>query len=139
MRTKKQKSKTKLLADRCYNLWREIVYLRSDGKSELSGQPARNAHHVRGKSTNALKYDIRNGVNLTLKEHLYGIHSHDPMLAREFHEVIDEYILKREGKDIFDTFLLEKNIKCKTNLAMTELYLKAKLKELQDKLSAINN
>jgi len=131
---KKKKSKNKLLHNRCYELWRQIIYLRSGEKSELSGKSARNAHHVRGKSTNALRYDIRNGINLTVGEHLYGIHSTDPMKSREFHEVIDEYILKREGNDIFDTFMLEKNIKSKTNLAMTELYLKAQLKELQAKI-----
>jgi hypothetical protein len=131
---KKQKSKNKLLADRCYELWRQIIYLRSGEKSELSGKSARNAHHVRGKSTNALRYDIRNGINLTISEHVFGIHSHDPFTNKNYHEAIDEYIIKREGKDIFDTFMLEKNIKSKTNLAMTELYLKAQLKALQAKI-----
>lgn len=132
LKVKKQKSKSKLLADRCYLLWRECVYAQAKGKSELSGEITRNAHHVYGKSSKALRYDVRNGINLTIREHIYGVHNNDPSVAGYYQEEIRNKIKEREGKDIFETFMLEKNIKSKTNLAMTELYLKAKLKELQE-------
>ena len=130
---KQTKPKKKYLDD----LWRKIVYLRAGYKSELSGALKADgiilhAHHVYGKSSLALRYDLRGGICLTQYEHLWGVHSHDPSQAKEYLEQIEKYIKKREGENIYESFKICKYIS-KPNIYIIELTLKETLKQLEKK------
>jgi hypothetical protein len=136
IKNKKIKSKKKLCFERCDKLWREIIYLRAKGKSEISGAPTdknnRNAHHVWGKKTNTLRFDIRNGINLTVYEHIYQAHSSDPSVSIPFQNRIEYYIKQREGEKIYEMFQIEKN-QTGSDIFMIEIYLNEELKKLQRK------
>jgi len=138
MKKKKPKSKRKLLTEVCEELWREIVYLRSKGVSEISGKPTekgnRNAHHAWGKSTTALKFDTRGGINLdTNSEHLFGVHNNDPSIARSFQQRIEAKLIEREGPNILDILEMQKN-HSGANLNMIEIALRHQLKKLKEGL-----
>jgi len=132
----KKKKRTKTPKDlcfaRCQRLWSEIVYLRSGNKSEISGQPTdkgnRNAHHVKNKSNYMLRFDTRNGINLTNSEHILGIHSNDPDKVVYYHGLINEAIKKREGENILEILEAEKRNNSKPDIFLIELKLKQELK-----------
>ena len=78
------------------NLWKEVCLLTYGDKSEVSGQPISTFHHFIPKGRNGLlKFDVKNGVGLTLKEH-YDIHfSSNPVVI---HDLV-EAIVKKRGKE----------------------------------------
>ena len=124
---KKQKTKKQLCFDRCEKLWKEIVKLRAGYKSEISGREAKPAHphHSFGKSSYALRFDLRGGVCLTAREH-QKVHN-DP----SFDEQVKEYVKKREREDIFTILKAQKNC-AGVDIYIIELALKQKLKELKN-------
>jgi len=57
-------------------LWSEVVKLRWENKSGISGRTGNlNAHHILGKPNNRLRYEVKNGIALTFNEHIHGIHN----------------------------------------------------------------
>jgi len=84
------------LAKEAIDLWKQACLKRYGDKSEVSGKPISTFHHFIPKSRNGLlKYDIENGVGLTLKEH-YDIHfSPNPVVIHDLVEAIE----KKRGKD----------------------------------------
>jgi len=131
---RKVKTPKELCFNRCKKLWNDIIYLRAGNKSEISGQEARNAHHVKGKSNYMLRFDTRNGINLTSYEHILGIHSNDPDKVVKHHELINNALKRREGDNILDILEMEKNNNSKPDIFMIELKLKQELKEYQGRL-----
>jgi hypothetical protein len=133
---KRIKSKSQLCFKRCQDLWREIVYLRSENKSEISGKPTdkknRNAHHVKGKSNYLLRFDTRNGINLTYYEHDHGIHCNDPDRVIYYNNLINEALKKREGNNILEILEMEKTNYSKSDIFMIELRLRQELKALKE-------
>lgn len=138
MKIKKRKIKTnkELCFQRCVNLWREIVYIRSGNRSEISGTPTdknnRNAHHVKGKSNYMLRFDTRNGINLTWYEHDKGIHSKNPETVIKYNDAINNAIKLREGKNILELLEVEKYSKSKSDIFMIELRLDQELRNLKE-------
>jgi hypothetical protein len=131
---KRKKSDKTLRIERLDKLWSQIIKLRADGKSELSGEwhgDVIQAHHVYGKKTNALRYDLRNGIALAKKEHIYGIHNPDPSISGYYHEQVNTYIKLREGDNIFDIFAMQKN-NTGINLSDVEIILKNELRRLKN-------
>lgn len=97
---KKQKTSSKKLMDECDKLWADIVKARAGYKSELSGKTNQlQAHHVLMKPNLRLRYELKNGICLTLHEHLYGIHSKDPKTTREYERRINK--VTGEGNLLF--------------------------------------
>lgn len=133
MKKKRKKSKHTLQIERMDRIWSEIIKLKAEYKSELSGDPTRplGAHHVHGKSTNYLRYDLRGGICLNnVKEHKFGVHSTDPSISGFYQDRIREYIKQREGENIFDILDLQKNTSG-GNLDMIEIVLKEELKRFE--------
>ena len=128
---RKIKTPKELCFNRCKKLWNEIIYLRAGNKSEISGMLGRNAHHVKGKSNYALRFDNRNGINLTYQEHIYGIHSRNPDKVVKYKELIEYQMMLREGDDIMELLEIEKNYSV-SDIFMIEFRLKQELKELQE-------
>ena len=123
--------KDKKLFNRCERLWKEIVKLRAGHKSELSGLPADPAHphHCLGKSTYALRFDIRGGMCITAGEH-FQAHSTDNF---RINEKIREVLKNREGKNIIEILEIQKR-RTKINLQIVEMQLKEELKKLKEEL-----
>ena len=125
------KSKKTLLFTKCNKLWSEIVKLKAGMRSEISGKTTGlQSHHVNGKSSYALRFDTRNGICLSIDEHLYGIHSGDRMKVKLYEKQIEEALIKREGIDIMDTLELLSNVK-KADLFLISLDLEQQLKGLK--------
>ena len=56
-------------------LWAKVVKARAGGVSEWSGKSERlNAHHIHGKPTQRLRWELKNGVSLTAGEHKFIAH-----------------------------------------------------------------
>jgi hypothetical protein len=87
-------------------MWSEIVALKANYKSEVSGKPGNHSHHVFAKGSYALRFDTRGGVYLTAGEHFYKAHA-----ANNFNFVyqLREILKKREGKNIIEILELQKN------------------------------
>ncbi len=69
---KKQKSDKESIANKCHELWREIVYLRAGYKCEYYGchREATQPHHIFTKGHSAhLRYDPDNGMALCYTHH----------------------------------------------------------------------
>ena len=86
----------KTLEKEAINLWKEVCLLIYGDKSEVSSKPISTFHHFIPKSRNGLlKFDVKNGVGLTLKEH-YDIHfSPNPVVIHDLVEAIE----KKRGKE----------------------------------------
>lgn len=71
---RKEKTEKQLLEDKAMKLWKLACLLMWGNKSIISGKPANVFHHFIPRSrSRLLKYDPKNGVPLTNKEH-YAIH-----------------------------------------------------------------
>jgi hypothetical protein len=118
------------LFNQCERIWKEIVKLRAGYKSEISGQEAKPAHphHFHGKSSYALRFDIRGGICLTAGEHNYKAHSGDPSIQIPFYNQMAEYLKKREGKNIIEILEMQKN---RSGVSLDIIYLELK-QQLQD-------
>lgn len=59
-------------------LWSQAVKLRAGNVSEYSSKSERlNSHHISGKGTHRLRWELDNGVCITSGEHLYIAHRQD--------------------------------------------------------------
>jgi hypothetical protein len=124
-------SKQKSLKAYCEKLWVEIIKLRAGNCSEISGKTDRlQAHHVNGKSNYALRFDTRNGICLSVDEHIFGIHSGDRKKVKEFEERINNALIEREGVAILEKLDLMGNVS-KADLFLISLDLEQQLKRLK--------
>lgn len=134
-----QRRDFKELKKDCDELWSECIKARAKYKSEISGKEGRqiggdsilNAHHISGKSSLRLRYELENGICLTKGEHFFGIHHQGRQKSYE------EKIKKVKGKDIYEKMKRLKNITGKTDLNIVEIYLKKKLSEYKLKVKKL--
>jgi hypothetical protein len=107
-------------------LWSEVVKARAGDKSEISGKTENlHAHHLRGKSSYRLRYELENGVCCTAGEHFYGFH----VTGRR--EGYEKMIASKRRKDLFEYLERLKWDVCKTDLSGVYAYLKSELKKLR--------
>jgi hypothetical protein len=125
----------KSLKKQADNLWMEIIKLRAGYKSELLGILGKKAggreilasHHIFGKSNNRLRYDLKNGICLLNgREHLFGVHNHNPEIANEYFNKIKDYI----GQETYEYLQSLKNVKDKTDLKIVLIYLESEYRKL---------
>lgn len=126
-KVKVKKVSRKSLVKQLDDMWKQIVKERANYRSELSGLPAKPAHphHSKGKSSYALRFDIRGGICLTSAEH-FKVHSTDNY---DIQTQIRKVIKKREGENIFNILEIQRN-RTKTDLNLIYLQLKQELKKL---------
>lgn len=123
---KRSKSIHKQQEDRCDKLWSHAVKLRAGFKSELSGKTEYlNSHHILGKASYRLRYELDNGICLTSGEHKFI--AHHAGRAESFRRKVQEL----RGWDIYETLYLLKWDQCKTDLNMVEIYLKEAIKKIE--------
>ena len=127
-------AKKKSLKKECDELWAKVVKAKANYKSEISrkegrqigGESILHAHHIKGKATYRLRYEVLNGVCLTAGEHKFGVH----VQGRQ-----DDYnrrIAEVKGKKTME--LLESISQFAvggTSLPMVKIYLKAELTKLK--------
>lgn len=112
----------KSIKKQCDELWSECVKARAGYKSEISGKTTGlHSHHLRGKSTYRLRYEIENGVCCTAGEHFYGFHVTG---RREKYEKIIE---KTRRKDLWTYLDYCKWDVCKTSLPLVKILLENEL------------
>lgn len=87
-------------------LWSDIVIMRANNRSEVSGELSRKvggaaiiqAHHICRKPNYSLRYDLENGIALTSGEHNFGIHGN-------LEEVYREKIKAVRGEDVYQQLM----------------------------------
>lgn len=111
--------KEKITKKQVDKVWADCVKARAGYKSEISGKTENlHAHHLRGKSSYRLRYELENGVCCTSGEHFFGFHvtgrreGYEKMIAAKRRPDLFEY-LERLQWDI-----------CKTKLPEVYEYLK---------------
>ena len=118
----------------CDRLWIECIKARASYRSELSNIEGRKiggtailcSHHILGKATYRLRYSLDNGICLVNgKEHIFGVHNHNPAIAIEYYHRIIKTIGARRYKKI----LKLEQFRVKSDLTMVKIYLENKLKE----------
>ena len=104
-------------------LWATVVKLRAGMKSEYKHLPNTNlhAHHIIGKSTLALRYNLDNGVCVTGGQHFFVAH-HTGRSAK-----FKTWALSHRGVTEDDLLLTSRN---RVDLWATQMYLEQKIKEL---------
>lgn len=127
--------KRRSIKKQCDTLWFCIIKKRAGYKSELSGIAGKQAggtepitaHHIWGKENNRLRFDLENGICLINgKEHMYGVHNHNPAIAMEYQERINQHIgLKR-----LEYLKSLTKFKGKTDLKLTLIYLQQEMDKL---------
>lgn len=132
-----RKTRKSNLKKKCDALWRDIIKERSGWRSEVSGECGSysdngkviglEAHHIVGKPTYSLRYDLDNGICLTTKEHIFGVHSSDPYVAQTYQHKIREAI----GEERWNR-LVEKRQKPELKVNIEIVY--AKLKNIWENL-----
>jgi hypothetical protein len=119
----------------CDILWSRCVKIRAHNKCEISGGVATNfhleSHHVFGKSTPALRYDLRGGICLTFTIHEFKMHSTDPKIANKYNKKAEERLIAREGKQVIEELKALKN-QPYCNLRQIKKQLQDELKRLQE-------
>lgn len=120
--------KKKTLKTQCDQLWAKVIKARAGHKSEISGKTdSLHAHHLRGKSSYRLRYELDNGVCCTAGEHFFGFHvtgrreGYEKIIARQRRPDLFEYLEKLQW-DI-----------CKTKLPEVYVYLETELEKLGEK------
>jgi len=111
----------------CDKLWAECVKAKARYKSELSGREGKqiggehvlNAHHLRGKSSYRLRYELKNGYCCTKGEHKWGFHNEGRKQDYE-----NQVAKQRPG--IFDFLAMIKNHKS-DDIRMIKMYLEKQL------------
>jgi len=126
-------SKKKLIKE-CDSLWSEIILRKAGFRSEISGLPGRQidkdnghilqAHHIARKPNYRLRYELENGIALTIGEHKRGIHGTDEELYRE-------RIKKVKGKDIYERMSLLRN-SSSPSLELIKIYLDDELLKMSE-------
>jgi hypothetical protein len=107
---KKKKKKKPNLRKKSDELWRDILLLKANYKSEISGKLCKKhggdsilqAHHICRKPNYALRYDLENGIVMTMGEHKFGIHG-------EREEWFRNRIKEVKGQDIYERLMQKKN------------------------------
>ena len=113
----KPKSKIKI----CDELWSELVKVRAGRKCEICGTiHYLQSHHIVPRTCFTLRHDVKNGVCLCLKHHLYF--AHKDVLA------FSKWV--REHKDI-EYLESRRNSKSKNDYSLIELYLRNKLNDFK--------
>ena len=116
----------------CDKLWADCVKAKAGYRSEYSGREGKqiggehvlNAHHLRGKSSYRLRYEIKNGYCCTKGEHKYGFHVEG---RKEEHE--NRVAQQRPG--IFDFLRMIKNEKS-DDIRMIKIYLEQQLNKFKE-------
>lgn len=117
------------LKKRCDDLWAECVKARAGYKSELSELRERlTAHHIKGKGTYRLRYELDNGICITAGEHRWGIHN--PNRHDAYQKRIDDVIGSARAKklEVLSLFRYAGG----TDLAGVKLYLERELKKCKE-------
>jgi hypothetical protein len=110
----------------CDALWAECVKARANNQSEISGKIEKlHAHHLRGKSSYRLRYDLDNGVCCTAGEHFFGFH----VAGRR--EKYEQIIAKKRRKDLWEYLDTLKWEVCKTDISAVKVYLTTMLELLK--------
>ena len=118
------KQRSKSLKSECDDLWSKLIKLRAGNKSELSGKTDRlNSHHLVGKASNRLRYDLDNGFCLTSGEHFFTAHVEGRVAG--FREKVKQI----RGKDIFKHLRFIQKTGTNTKLSMVKLFLLNELKK----------
>lgn len=129
------KPSKKILIKECDGLWSEIILRKAGFRSEISGLPGRQidndghilqAHHIARKPNYRLRYELENGIALTIGEHKRGIHGTDEELYRE-------RIKKVKGQDIYERMSLLRNASS-PSLELIKIYLEQELLKYSDDL-----
>ena len=132
-KTKVTIKKRKSLKKECEDLWFELIKLRADYKSELSGrtndlEPVA-GHHIAGKSNYRLRFEPRNGICISYQtEHEYGVHNSDPSISRKYQDLI----IKKIGYNTWEWLLSLKSCKEKQDLTLIKLYLKQEIEKIKN-------
>ena len=111
----------------CDALWTACIYLRAGLRSELSGVSGElnakgtkivglNAHHIAHKPNNRLRFELENGICLTVGEHGMGVHGSDPETWRA-------RLISKIGQDKWNWLHSLKSTNGKTDLHAVRLYL----------------
>ena len=111
---RKKKSQLAILRDEADKLY-QIKLIKEKPKSVISGKPTEVAHHFIPKSqSNNLRYDKKNGVPLTHKEHARHHLSGDPSIVAK--------ILEANGQEWFDDLQARRRIVLRFNKSvLTEI------------------
>ena len=114
----------KLLLDEC---WSYLVKLRAGFRCEISGaDTGLNSHHIIGKDTLRIRWEIDNGIAITS-----GIHSFDAHGTRVRQMRFEEKVKRLRGSDIYDRLFALRDGKVLNKVSMF-LYFREKYKELQE-------
>ena len=107
-------------------LWSTAVKLRAKMKSEYNDIPGPlHAHHIIGKSTHSLRWNIDNGVCITGGQHFYVAHVQGRAQA------FKEWALKKRGVTEEQLKLTSRN---RIDLFGMKLYLEQKIKDLEGRI-----
>jgi len=99
-------------------LWYDAIKKRAGYKSELSraegkqigGEVILGSHHIVGKANQFLRYSLDNGICLeNSREHIFGVHSKNPMTSKKYMDAIIKYIGKKRWNYLSD--LTKKSIR----------------------------
>ena len=105
-------------------LWNKVIKLRAKGESEYKHIPDSYlaAHHIVGKITHALRYNLDNGVCITVGQHKFV--AHHTGRAKKF----KEWALKKRGVYEEDLELTAYN---QVDRFLMKEYLERKIKEYE--------
>jgi hypothetical protein len=117
------------LKKECDKLWADCIKARAGYRSEYSQKPGRQiggesvlcAHHLAGKNSYRLRYELDNGMCLTCGEHAFIAHRADRVGA------FREFVKTKRGEDIYGALYLLKGGTSK--LWAVKEYLTQKLNE----------
>ena len=103
-------------------LWAELIKLRAGGKCEYTGKTDNlHAHHLAGKSTYRLRYDLDNGMCLNGGIHKFVAHRQDRQ------HIFRHFVKRVRGADIFENLEMLRRYRTKSDLGMIILWLKGKI------------
>jgi hypothetical protein len=107
-------------------LWAKAVKLRAKMKSEYNDIPGNlHAHHIIGKPTYALRWNLDNGVCITGGQHFFVAHVQGRAQA------FKEWALKKRGVTEEQLKMTSRN---RVDLFATKLYLEQKIKDLEGRI-----
>ena len=96
------RNKRKTLKNKLNKLWSDLIKVRADNKCEVCGNKlGLNSHHINGKKSDALRFDLSNGICLCMGHHTFGqisAHSTSYEGQKRFHELLESIIPKRLEK-----------------------------------------
>lgn len=118
--------KGKKLDKKLDELWSYAVKLRAGFKSELSGKTeGLNSHHILGKSTHRLRWDIDNGICITNGEHKFIAHGSQSRSVKFL-----DWAMARLPMSVADKLrMILRMKKLKVDKVAVLLYLKKKIEQ----------